>query len=131
MKPLFWRMMLISVLSWVGSIAATPVLMRDTFEAGEPISEKEFSNAISSKAAGKFHNLPLFLFVQVANRLATFMKGWDRMNLFRGTYSILSSLKVTSCQRERKAPSSTPTGFGQMQRFPTLFLRISVRSLFF
>ncbi|EFX86901.1 hypothetical protein DAPPUDRAFT_235654 [Daphnia pulex] len=53
MRPDLLRMMLvISVLSWIGSVAATPVLMRDTFEAGEPISEKEFSNAISSKAAG-------------------------------------------------------------------------------
>jgi chromate transport protein ChrA len=62
MKPLFWRMMLISVLSWVGSIAVTPVLKRDTFEAGEPISEKEFSNAILSKAAGKFHLIFLFCY---------------------------------------------------------------------
>lgn len=63
MRPDLLRMMLvISVLSWVGSITATPVLMRDTFEAGEPISEKEFSNAILSKAAGKFNNLTFLLF---------------------------------------------------------------------
>jgi hypothetical protein len=36
-----------------GSVAATPVLMRDAFEAGEPLTEKEFSSAISGKAAGK------------------------------------------------------------------------------
>lgn len=35
------------------SVTSTPVLMRDTFEAGDPITEEEFSNAVSSKSAGK------------------------------------------------------------------------------
>ncbi|XP_046647149.1 zinc metalloproteinase nas-13-like [Daphnia pulicaria] len=47
--------MVISVMLSVsfGSVAATPVPMSDTFEAGDPLTEKEFSYNISSKVAGK------------------------------------------------------------------------------
>jgi hypothetical protein len=60
MGPDLFMMMLAISVSCVsfGSITATPVLTRDTFEAGDPISEKELSDAIFSKAAGKFQPSP-------------------------------------------------------------------------
>jgi hypothetical protein len=49
------------------SVTATPVLMRDTFEAGDPISKEEFSNAVSSKSAGKLHKNFLYFLGQPLN----------------------------------------------------------------
>ncbi len=56
MRPDYFMMMLAISASCVsfGTITATPILIRDTFEAGDPISEQELSDAIFSKAAGKF-----------------------------------------------------------------------------
>jgi hypothetical protein len=46
-------MLVISASSVIfSSVTATPVLTRDTFEAGEPITDKEFNSAIYSKTAG-------------------------------------------------------------------------------
>lgn len=56
MRPDLMLMMMISVMLCVsfGSVAATPVQMSDTFKAGAPLTEKEFSYNISSKVvAGK------------------------------------------------------------------------------
>jgi hypothetical protein len=77
-------------------------------------------------------NRLLFAFLNfgVTNGLRYFTKGSTRMLSFRGTNNILSFLKVTSYQRARKTPSSVTIDFGQVQRFPTLFQRVTVCSLF-
>jgi hypothetical protein len=64
MRPDLFMMVLAISVSCVTfeSITASPVLTRDTFEAGDPISEKELSDAIFNKAAGKFQPSPFRFF---------------------------------------------------------------------